>query len=57
VELVFKLLPVIVLAAVELWAAIPAGLALGLHPLLIGITATGGAILGTFAVVFIGERV
>lgn len=56
-ELLFKLLPVIVLAAVELWAAIPTGLALGLHPLLTGITVAGGAILGTFAVVFIGERI
>lgn len=56
-ELIFKLLPVFLLAAVELWAAIPAGLALGLHPLLIGITVAGGAILCTFVVVFVGERV
>ena len=56
-DLVFKLLPVIVLAAVELWAAIPAGFALGLHPLLIGITAAAGAISGTFAVVLVGDRV
>jgi hypothetical protein len=56
VELLLKLLSVFVIAAVELWAAIPAGLALGLHPVLTGVTVAGGAILGTFVVVFIGGR-
>ena len=56
-EQLLKLLSVFVLAAIELWAAIPAGLALGLHPVLIGITVAGGAILGTFVVVFFGERI
>jgi hypothetical protein len=55
-ELFLKLLSVFVIAAVELWAAIPAGLALGLHPVWTGITVAGGAILGTFLVIFVGGR-
>lgn len=45
------------LGVIELWAAIPAGLALGLHPIAIGITAAIGAMLGAVAVVLLGERV
>ncbi len=55
-ELIVKLLPVLGLAAFELWAAVPTGFALGLHPLVIGITTAVGAILGTLAVVLLGER-
>ena len=53
----FKLLPVVALALIELWAAIPAGLALNLHPLLIGIAVSGGAILGMSIIVFLGGRI
>lgn len=56
-ELILKLLPVLGLAAVELWAAIPAGLALDLHPVVIGVTSAVGAILGTLFVVLTGDRV
>jgi hypothetical protein len=55
-ELVIKLLTVFGLGAVELWAAIPAGFALQLHPVTIGFTAAAGAILGVLAVILLGER-
>ena len=51
-----KLLMVFGLGAVELWAAIPAGLALQLHPVAAGFAAGVGAILGVLAVVLLGER-
>lgn len=56
-ELVIKLLTVLGLGALELWAAIPAGLALKLHPVAVGITAAIGAMLGVLAVVLLGDRV
>jgi len=56
-ELVVKLLTVLGLGAVELWAAIPTGLALRLHPVSVGITAATGATLGALVVVLLGERV
>ena len=55
-ELVMKLLTVFGLGAVELWAAIPAGFALQLHPVTIGFTAAVGAMLGTLAVILLGKR-
>jgi len=57
VEQAIKLLTVFGLGAVELWAAVPAGLALGLHPVATGIAAAGGAVAGILAVVFLGEQV
>jgi membrane protein YqaA with SNARE-associated domain len=56
-ELTTKLLTVLGLAAIELWAAIPAGFALNLHPVTIGITAAIGAMLGGVLVMLLGERV
>jgi membrane protein DedA with SNARE-associated domain len=56
VEQILKLLSVIALATIELWAAIPAGLALGLNPFLVGLGSAVGAILGTLIVVLVGER-
>lgn len=56
-ELILKLVTVFGLGAVELWAAIPAGLALKLNPLVTGITAAAGTMLAFLAVVFLGERV
>lgn len=53
---ILKVLSVIALAAMELWAAIPAGFALGLNPFLIGSGAAVGAIMGTLFVVVAGER-
>ena len=56
-ELVVKLVAVLGLGAFELWAAVPAGLALQLHPVATGVTAAAGAILGALAIVLPGERV
>ena len=55
-ELVIKLLTILGLGAVELWAAVPAGLALQLHPVAVAVTAAIGAMLGTMVVVLLGER-
>jgi hypothetical protein len=52
-----SLLAVFGLGAVELWAAVPAGLALRLHPIAIGCTAALGAVLGIVAMGLMGERV
>jgi hypothetical protein len=53
---VFQFLSVFLLAVIELWAAIPAGLAMGLNPVLIGICTASGAIICTFFVIWIGDR-
>ena len=45
-ELVLKLLTILSLGAVALWAAIPAGLALQVHAVAVGITAAIGAMQG-----------
>lgn len=50
-----KLLAVLGLGVIELWAAIPAGFALGLHPAVTGAAAAVGAIVGAVAIVLIGE--
>jgi hypothetical protein len=57
VEILLKVLMVLGLAAVELWTAIPAGLALDLHPVLIGVVSAAGAILGVVVILILGERV
>lgn len=56
-EILIKLLIVFGLGAVELWAAIPAGLALRLHPLVTGITAATGAIAGVLFVLMLGKPI
>jgi len=56
-ELIGELLVVMGLGALELWAAVPAGFALELHPVAIGVAAAVGAILGASAVMFLGEQV
>jgi hypothetical protein len=52
----FAILVVVGLGAVELWAAIPTGFALGLHPIVTAASAASGAILAVLAVVALGER-
>lgn len=52
-----KLLSVFALGAVELWAAIPAGLALNASPVLVGVVEAAGAMFGVLVVVLLGERV
>lgn len=54
-EYIMKLLTVFGLWAVELWAAIPAGFILQLHPLETGIAAATGAILSMLIVLKLGE--
>lgn len=51
-----KILMVVGLGALELWAAIPAGFALGLHPIVTAAGAATGAIVAVLAVVGLGER-
>lgn len=51
-----KVATVFGLGAVELWAAIPAGLALGLHPVATGIVSAVGAITSGLAVALLGDR-
>lgn len=41
----------------ELWAAIPLGFTLKLHPLLIGILSAAGSMLGAFIVIFFGTSI
>ena len=55
-SLVLRLLTVFGLGAIELWAAFPAGLALGLSPLVVGVTAGAGALAGVVVIVYPGER-
>ena len=55
-ELVAKFIMVTGLGIIELWAAIPAGTALKLHPLLNGLASGLGAIIGALLVIIIGDR-
>lgn len=55
-EVLIKFITVTGLGIIELWAAIPAGTALKLHPLLNGITSAFGAIIGAVVVIFFGDR-
>lgn len=54
--LFIKFITVTGLGIIELWAAIPAGTALQLHPFLNGIASALGAIIGAVAVIFFGDR-
>jgi Putative small multi-drug export protein len=55
-ELAIKLLTVLGLGAVELWAAIPTGFALQLHPATVGFTAALGAMIGELVVILLGDQ-
>lgn len=55
-EIAIKILTVVALGAFELWAAIPAGFALGLHPILTAGGAALGAILAVVAVLVVDQR-
>lgn len=56
-EILVKLLTVFGLGAVELWVAIPAGFAMNLPPSVTAITAASGAMLGSFIILNIGEKI
>ena len=55
-NLLFKFLSTAALGALDLWAGIPLGLALGFPPVLCGIAATSGGLLGAVLVTVAGER-
>ncbi len=55
-ELFIKLITVAGLGIIELWAAIPMGTALKLHPLLNGIASALGSIIGAVLVIVLGDR-
>lgn len=55
-EILAKFITVTGLGIIELWAAIPAGTALKLHPLLNGLASGLGAILGAVLVIMLGDR-
>lgn len=55
-DMIINTLSVTALAILEIWASIPLGFVLGLHPLVTGITTVIGATLGVFIVIFTGER-
>ena len=54
--MILNILSVTALAILEIWAAIPLGFVLGLHPLVIFITNVAGATAGVFIIIFAGER-
>ena len=54
--LLLKLLSTAALGAVDLWAGIPLGLALGFPPVLSGIAATSGGLVGAVLATVAGER-
>ncbi|MCX6557567.1 MAG: small multi-drug export protein [Candidatus Aminicenantes bacterium] len=56
-KLAWKLLTVFALGVAELWAAAPAGVIMGLHPLLVCAVAALGAVSGGTVVILLGERV
>ena len=49
-------LGVFAIALVELWAAVPAGFAMGLPALLVWLLTVSGALVGVFVVVVAGDR-
>ena len=53
----FKLLTVASLASFEIYAAIPAGFALGLSPILIFASSVIGGLAGVFVAAFLGDKI
>jgi membrane protein YqaA with SNARE-associated domain len=53
----FKILTVAGLASFEIYAAIPAGFALGLSPWAIFFASVTGGLLGVFVAAFLGDRI
>lgn len=56
-EVVFKFISVAMIAILELWAAIPAGIALKIHPVWNAIASMTGAIIGVVLMAGIGSRI
>ena len=55
-EVLIKFITVAGLGILELWAAIPAGTALKLHPLLNGAASALGSIIAAVLIIFFGDR-
>lgn len=53
----YKILTVIVLSSFEIYAAIPAGYAMKLSPVIIAIASIVGGIAGVFIAAFLGDRI
>ncbi|HRD57051.1 MAG TPA: small multi-drug export protein [Ferruginibacter sp.] len=53
----FHIFSVASLATVEVYAAIPAGFAFGLHPLMIFASSVFGGLVGVFVAAFLGDRI
>ena len=54
--LLAKILSVIAAGAIEIWVAVPAGLALGLHPAVVAAASATGGIVAVLVVSFLGDR-
>jgi len=54
--MILKLLTVAGLASFEIYAAIPAGFAFGLHPMSIFLSSIIGGLAGVFVVAFLGDK-
>jgi Putative small multi-drug export protein len=54
-DFLFKLLTITAMGAVLIWAAVPAGLAMGLHPAIVAAATAIGSILAVLVVVLVGE--
>lgn len=51
-----ELLTVLGLSAIELWAGVAAGFALGLHPVATGVVVAMGGVFGELIVAWLGEK-
>jgi uncharacterized membrane protein len=54
-DILFKLLTIVAMGAVLIWAAVPAGLAMGLHPAIVAAATAVGSILAVLVVVLVGQ--
>ncbi len=55
--MLYKILTVAGLATFEIYAAIPAGFAFGLSPIVIFLASLGGGLLGVFASAYLGDKI
>jgi len=54
-DFLVKLLTIAAMGAILIWAAVPAGLAMGLHPAIAAAATAAGSILAVLVVVLVGE--
>ena len=55
--MIYKILTVAGLATFEIYAAIPAGFAFGLSPIVIFLASLIGGLLGVFAAAYLGDKI